>query len=307
MKRQTVFRPQEITDLTSQLFALDQPFKEETVEEESVFEGPSLHDVLAEIASQKRQWRIEKTTQEKLLLEERQTMLREMETERTRQLEETQKEIVLKREESDAAIEQIRRGVEAEAEAVVAKAKREVDEITQAAEKEGFKEGFNKGFEEGKTEADRLISRIHSILNGIADRRIEIMESLEPQLIDMTLLIAKKVIKILSENQKNIIIHNALEALKKLKTRSNVVIRLNTDDLDVMSERKQDFIEEVEKLEGLTLIEDGTVDRGGCVIETDYGEIDARISSQLREVEDRILELRPVKKRAPGLIESTED
>ena len=42
------------------------------------------------------------------------------------------------------------------------------------------------------------------------------------------------------------------------------------------------------------MIEDNTVDRGGCIIETDFGSIDARITSQLREIEDNILELMPI-------------
>jgi flagellar assembly protein FliH len=45
-------------------------------------------------------------------------------------------------------------------------------------------------------------------------------------------------------------------------------------------------------------MEDSTVDRGGCIIETDFGEIDARIAAQLREIEDRILELAPIQQAA---------
>ena len=40
------------------------------------------------------------------------------------------------------------------------------------------------------------------------------------------------------------------------------------------------------------------MDPGGTIIETDFGEIDARIASQLQEIEDRILELMPVRARA---------
>jgi flagellar assembly protein FliH len=44
--------------------------------------------------------------------------------------------------------------------------------------------------------------------------------------------------------------------------------------------------------------EDSTVDSGGCVIETDFGEIDARIASQLAELETKILEASPIKGKA---------
>jgi flagellar assembly protein FliH len=45
----------------------------------------------------------------------------------------------------------------------------------------------------------------------------------------------------------------------------------------------------------ITVAEDSSVDVGGAIIETDFGQIDARISSQLREIEDRITELAPIK------------
>ena len=47
----------------------------------------------------------------------------------------------------------------------------------------------------------------------------------------------------------------------------------------------------------VTIMEDTTVDRGGCIIETDFGQIDARISSQLHEIEEKILELMPIRSK----------
>ena len=53
----------------------------------------------------------------------------------------------------------------------------------------------------------------------------------------------------------------------------------------------------VENVKSVTVVEDSSVDRGGCVIETDFGQIDARISSQLHEIEEKIIELTPIKIR----------
>jgi flagellar assembly protein FliH len=52
-----------------------------------------------------------------------------------------------------------------------------------------------------------------------------------------------------------------------------------------------------ENAKRITVVEDSTVDRGGCVIETDFGEIDARIASQLHELEERILDVAPIRAR----------
>ena len=50
-----------------------------------------------------------------------------------------------------------------------------------------------------------------------------------------------------------------------------------------------------ENIKNISVVEDSSVDRGGCIVETDFGAIDARISSQLTELEQRILEISPIK------------
>ena len=37
------------------------------------------------------------------------------------------------------------------------------------------------------------------------------------------------------------------------------------------------------------------MESGGCIVETDFGAIDARISSQLTELEEKIMEVSPIK------------
>ena len=47
------------------------------------------------------------------------------------------------------------------------------------------------------------------------------------------------------------------------------------------------------------ILEDSSVEKGGCIVETDFGAIDARISSQLTELENKILEVSPLKTIKP--------
>jgi flagellar assembly protein FliH len=107
--------------------------------------------------------------------------------------------------------------------------------------------------------------------------------------------IAKKVVKVISENQKNVVVNNVVQALQKLKQKSDVVIRVNFQDLKMVSSHTEEITRMVERAGNITVAEDSTVDVGGAIIETDFGQIDARISSQLREIEDRIVELAPIK------------
>ena len=136
-----------------------------------------------------------------------------------------------------------------------------------------------------------------SILERAMDKRAAILDQTESQIVELVLLISRKVVKVISENQKNVVISNISQALKKLKTRSDVIIHVNLADMQLSTEHVKDFIEMAENAKRVTVVEDSSVDRGGCVIETDFGEIDARIQSQLHELEDKILDIAPIKSR----------
>lgn len=144
---------------------------------------------------------------------------------------------------------------------------------------------------------ERLTGRLHAVIERALDKRGEILEKTEAEIVELVLLVAKKVVKVISENQKNVVVQNIVQALRKLRTRSEVTIRVNLADLQLASEHAKDFVAMAENAKHIQIVEDTTIDRGGCIIETDFGEIDARISSQLHELEEKILDISPIKAR----------
>ncbi|MDR2144506.1 MAG: flagellar assembly protein FliH, partial [Treponema sp.] len=202
-----------------------------------------------------------------------------------------------------------------EAEKIVADARErarqiEADSLTafeaerRDAEERGRLAGREAGFAEGRAEVERLVQRAQTVLERAQDKRMEILTETEQQIIDLVLLISRKVIKVISDNQRNVVISNVVQALRKVKGRGNIIIRVNLVDVKLSTEHTKEFIKLVEGVKSLQIIEDSTVDPGGCVIETDFGEIDARISSQLSELETKILEITPIKAKVKSAGES---
>ena len=200
----------------------------------------------------------------------------------------------------------IKQQAEQEAEQIIAganiKASEIENEIRQSLEAErkeardkGKEEGQASGFADGKAEVDRLIERTQTVLERAQNQRNEILKETEQEIIDLVLLISRKVIKVISENQRNIIVSNVIEALRKVRAKGDIIIRVNLADLQLATDHKQEFIKLMEGAKSIQIVEDSTVDSGGCIIETDFGEIDARISSQLAELESKILEISPMK------------
>ena len=298
----TVFRPNEVKKSDDQLFLqLSKKFAEEIVVEEvvpePVYEGPTADDLRHEAELYRDRWEIEKGD-----------MIAEAQSRSESILKDAEKAAFdeVKRKTDQAQI--IRQEAEDEAAKIIADAEKKATEIVTAAKEkmdaqmkdgyaEGFKKGQESGFKEGSLEAQRLTDRLHTIIERMMDKRQEILAETEQQIVDLVLLMTRKIVKVISENQRNIVVSNVVQALRKVNGRGEVIIRVNLNDVAMTTQHVKDFLSAAENIKNITVVEDSTVDRGGCLIETDFGSIDAKIVSQLNEIEQRILEVSPIRTR----------
>ncbi|WNY68512.1 flagellar assembly protein FliH [Borreliella lusitaniae] len=157
----------------------------------------------------------------------------------------------------------------------------------EIATAKGREEGYSKGYESGFEDFDKVMRKFHSIIASLIAERKGILESSGGQIISLVMQIAIKVIKRITDSQRDVVLENVDDALKRVKDKTQITIRVNLDDLDILRHKKSDFISRFDVIENLEIIEDPNIGKGGCIIETNFGEIDARISSQLDKIEEK--------------------
>jgi flagellar assembly protein FliH len=294
-----VFRPGEAKTIEEKvmlpLFKDYSPIEEAIVEEEEEYTGPTAEDLRREAEEYKVQFEQEKLQLKADAQKEAERIIKAAEDTAFAEVKrQTDQAAVIKADAENEATSIIEKA-KAEAAQIVAEANAQHDRIVSEARNEGFEQGSQEGYEKGSAEVERLIERMHKILEAVMQRREEILQDTESQIVELVILMARKVIKILSENQKNVIMANTVAALRKVKTRGSVTLRVNIEDVKLTTAHADEFIQHVENVQGITVQEDSSVEKGGCIVETDFGAIDARISSQLTELENKILEVSPVK------------
>jgi len=301
-----VFRPSELVALTDRV-VIDSPTSypdlahlkvEETVEDIPVVEeytGPTADDLRREAELFKERWEEEK---EKMFADaklEAENIIKDAEKTASDEIQRKSDEAQVIKQQAEAEAENIIAAANTQASELQKEVRQTLDAELKDAREKGMEEGLEKGYADGNAEVKRLIERTQTVLERAQDKRGEILSETEKEIIDLVLLISRKVIKIISENQRNVIISNVVQALRKVRSKGNVIIRVNMADLNLATEHKQEFINQMEGVKSIQVLEDTSVDPGGCIIETDFGEIDARISSQLTELENKILEVSPLK------------
>ena len=295
----TVFRPGEAKQVEDKVMlplVKDYSPVEEVVEEvEEEYTGPTADDLRREAENFKAQWEVEKQTMLNKAQSEADAIVKKAEDAAFAEVKrQTDAAAIIKSDAENEAANIIEKA-KAEAAQIIADAQAQSGRTENEARQKGYDEGHQEGYEKGAAEVDRLIERMHKILEAVMQRREEILQETESQIVELVILMARKVIKILSENQKNVIMANTMAALKKVRTRGKVTLRVNIEDVKLTTEHTDEFIKHIENVENITVLEDSSVEKGGCIVETDFGSIDARISSQLSELENKILEVSPVK------------
>ncbi|AEE16402.1 flagellar assembly protein FliH [Treponema brennaborense] len=296
----TVFHFNEIkTQDDKVLLKLPRSFEPEVeeMEEEPIpeYTGPTADDLRREAEAFKEQWEAEKEQMLSKAQADADAIVKNAEEAAFEQVKRQSDQAQIIKTDAERKAAEIIKSAQEEAHTIVSTAESKKQQIHDESYRAGFDEGKEAGFRDGNAEAERLVDRLHIMLDRILDKRQEILEGTEQQIVELVLLMARKVVKVMSENQRNVVMSNVLQALRKVKGRGDVTVRVNLADLKLTSEHTKEFMQAVENIKNLTIVEDSSIDRGGCIVETDFGAIDARISSQLTELEQKILEISPIK------------
>lgn len=296
---QTVFRPAEVNNTKGEVvlqftknFA---PPEEEKVEEVPEYTGPTADDLRKEAEAFKLQWEDEKAKMLEKAQAEADQIVKNAEDAAFAQVKQHSDQAAVIKSQAQKEAQDIVEKAKADAQNIISSAKVEEKSLFEKAKSDGFKAGHEEGYKAGNEEAQRLVERIHKMIEAVQAKRQEILDNTEQQIVNLVILIARKVVKIMSENQKSVIMSNVLQALKKVKGSGDVVLRVNLADVKLTTEHIKDFIHQVENIKNISVVEDSSVEKGGCIVETDFGAIDARISSQLNELETQILNMSPIK------------
>ena len=169
-----------------------------------------------------------------------------------------------------------------------------IAEIAAEAYQKGFIDGEKKGIVDGeKSGFDSSLKKIEPVLNSLQEAllllkkiRKETYECIEKEVAELALAIAKKVICQEVKTDKQVVVCIAREALTKVKESGQIKIKMSPSDLQFINETKYQLSNLIENIDNVTFDAEESIASGGCIIETDLGEIDARIEKQLQVVEE---------------------
>ena len=161
-----------------------------------------------------------------------------------------------------------------------------VEQIKKSAFEKGFIEGKKVGLEAGTQKVDTVINSLNQALEQLENIRKEIHQEVEKEVAQLALAIAKKIVCHEVKTTREIIVCVAREALSQIENPGKIKLKLNPSDLQFIEETKSQLSRYIHDVEDIRFEAEESIQSGGCLIETDMGDIDARLEKQLQAIEE---------------------
>ena len=167
--------------------------------------------------------------------------------------------------------------------------KRAAIESHEQGKQEGIAEGEKRGYDAAEkkfnAEVAKLKDQTAKFLKQLETSKKDMINGLEHVLLRFCVELTKKIVACELTTNPDIVLAAIKKSLTMIADRDNILIRVAPGDMETASGNK-DFLSTVtERLEHVRIEEDSRISKGGCIIESNSGMVDARLGVQLDEVE----------------------
>lgn len=184
--------------------------------------------------------------------------------------------------------ERILQQAQDEAAQCLASAQEQATALTTEAYHEGLRQGEATAREEVSTQFSPVLSAFQQVAMEVGRLRAAVLRQAEEDVITLAFQLARKIVQHEIEEHGQVLATTLRRALAHVAEQDHIVVRVHPDDLADAAELQRELGRTMSNIKALTIESDVTVGRGGCLVESSLGTIDARIEAQFTELEQRL-------------------
>lgn len=167
---------------------------------------------------------------------------------------------------------------------LISRAREEAQTIKESAAKEGYQAGLEQASED--------ISEVKNAITAFLSAKQEVFEYIAPDILEISVDIAKKIIKREIQQDPSLILNNILEILKGLsKEETKITLRVNPQQVALLKTELPELMSTAGLDAKVLVVPDEELMEGGCMVTTTNGVIDATIETQLSVISEALKEI----------------
>jgi flagellar assembly protein FliH len=161
--------------------------------------------------------------------------------------------------------------------------------IEKDAYEKGFAQGERDGTDLGQKRLETVIHQFRSLLTAVKEQERTYFERHEREMAQLVLAVLRKILFDEGRWREGMIRKTLDEAMRHVADRKKVIVHLNPVDRQYLQARSGSGPLLSGEEGGVKVVEDPCIARGGCLLETAFGDVDATLEGQFDRIASLVL------------------
>lgn len=151
---------------------------------------------------------------------------------------------------------------------------------------EGYAQGERAGADAAAKRSDATLRKLSTTIEELGQLRTDIIQRTERQMVQLALSIARRIVQREISLDRSLLVAMARVAVERLGGHASATIRLHPDDYAAIVAG----LSAESETPHVQVVADPAVQRGGCLVDSDFGFMDVSPDAQFDELARRLLE-----------------
>jgi flagellar assembly protein FliH len=161
-------------------------------------------------------------------------------------------------------------------------------EIQEQAYKEAYQLGLDEGrikaFEEFSAHIEENLKNFGALIKNIETLKIQMLNFNESHLVKLMYHMASRIAHTHLENNNLAIVEIIKTSVSLAQDEEEITVRVSDEQYNFLEQLKLETKREYDFLKKIKIEPSNQVSSGGCIVETNYGEVDARVEQRTRQL-----------------------
>lgn len=154
----------------------------------------------------------------------------------------------------------------------------------EKTKKKAYAEGKQNGLAESEKRLGQATKALAAACSEISSLKEKMLQRSSDDMLRLVLAIAQRVVQAELSLGNDVIGRTVQQAIQMAVSAEEFHIMVNPDDIQAVQEHKPLFIASLSGLSNIEFVPDPAVTRGGCVLESPLGRVDATIEAQMEAI-----------------------
>lgn len=164
----------------------------------------------------------------------------------------------------------------------------------------GLEEGREKAYQETSAALNERLGSLEQLVSSIENLKSDLVSYNESHIVRLAYVMAKKIAMEEIAEKPELILKVVNQAIQGAQSDESVTVRVSSTDLEFIEQMREKLGKEFDALKRAKFEASETMAPGGCIVETNYGDVDATVEQRVGKLWDSLVGKLPKVRDAAG-------